>query len=312
MIFLHDLPDFGDLLAVVGDAKKIDPGLVEKDYWIMHVLWGLQQLGHTFELKGGTSLSKGFGLIERFSEDIDIHIEPPVALPVGRNQNKPQHVAARFAFYDDLAASIKIAGIETVVRDPAFDDPKARSGGIQLVYQRSRAVPAGVKDGVLLEVGFDQVAPNRACSISSWAYDHAVANGVTGFADNRALGVACYEPGYTLVEKLQAVSKKFRQQQASGDMPKNFMRHYYDIYCLLAAPAVQTFIGTDAYRQHKDDCFGRGDEKDISRNEAFVLSDPNVRTLYAAEFAATSALYYNGQPPFAELLSRIGENAGRM
>lgn len=33
----------------------------------MQALWGLQQLGMTFELKGGTSLSKGFGLIHRFS-----------------------------------------------------------------------------------------------------------------------------------------------------------------------------------------------------------------------------------------------------
>ena len=40
----------------------------------MHCLWGLQQQGFQFELKGGTSLSKGFGIIERFSEDIDIQI----------------------------------------------------------------------------------------------------------------------------------------------------------------------------------------------------------------------------------------------
>jgi predicted nucleotidyltransferase component of viral defense system len=43
---------------------------VEKDYWIMHGLYGLQQMGMSFELKGGTSLSKGYGIIERFSEDI--------------------------------------------------------------------------------------------------------------------------------------------------------------------------------------------------------------------------------------------------
>ena len=43
----------------------------------MHCLYGLQQLGMTFELKGGTSLSKGFQIIDRFSEDIDIRIEPP-------------------------------------------------------------------------------------------------------------------------------------------------------------------------------------------------------------------------------------------
>ena len=45
MNFLHEQSDFGDLLAVVGDTLKIDPGLVEKDYWLMHTLRGLQQLG---------------------------------------------------------------------------------------------------------------------------------------------------------------------------------------------------------------------------------------------------------------------------
>jgi hypothetical protein len=91
MKLLHDEPDFADLLAVTGRNLGIDPSLVEKDYWIMHALWGLQQLGKTFELKGGTSLSKGFGLIHRFSEDIDIRIEPDKTLRVGHNHDKPQH-----------------------------------------------------------------------------------------------------------------------------------------------------------------------------------------------------------------------------
>ncbi|WP_425485263.1 nucleotidyl transferase AbiEii/AbiGii toxin family protein [Burkholderia guangdongensis] len=40
----------------------------------MQCLWGLQAQGFQFELKGGTSLSKGFGIIHRFSEDIDIRM----------------------------------------------------------------------------------------------------------------------------------------------------------------------------------------------------------------------------------------------
>lgn len=40
----------------------------------MHALYPLQQQGIEFELKRGTSLSKGYDLIHRFSEDIDIHI----------------------------------------------------------------------------------------------------------------------------------------------------------------------------------------------------------------------------------------------
>jgi predicted nucleotidyltransferase component of viral defense system len=75
--FLHRHRNFPDLIRIVADEREIDPALVEKDYWIMHCLYGLQQLKLTFELKGGTSLSKGFQIINRFSEDIDIRIEPP-------------------------------------------------------------------------------------------------------------------------------------------------------------------------------------------------------------------------------------------
>ncbi len=119
MIFLHDAPDFADLIGVVGRELGIDPALIEKDYWIMHCLYGLQQMGRTLQLKGGTSLSKGFGLIHRFSEDIDIRIEPSPALPTGKNQNKPNQVAARGKFFDELADAIEIPGI-TIRRLNAF------------------------------------------------------------------------------------------------------------------------------------------------------------------------------------------------
>lgn len=51
--FLHERRDFGQLIAIVAEQRGIDPTLVEKDYWIMHCLWGLQAQGFRFELKGG-------------------------------------------------------------------------------------------------------------------------------------------------------------------------------------------------------------------------------------------------------------------
>ena len=89
----------------MADAKGIDPALVEKDYWIMHCLYGLQQLKLTFELKGGTSLSKGFQIINRFSEDIDIRIEPPPGhdVKIGPNQLSQAQIKTRTDFYDWLA-----------------------------------------------------------------------------------------------------------------------------------------------------------------------------------------------------------------
>jgi hypothetical protein len=135
--FLHERQDFGQLLTLVADERSLDPMLVEKDYWIMHCLWGLQAQGFQFELKGGTSLSKGFNVIHRFSEDIDIRIEPPNDLVVktGRNQDKPAHIASRRAYYDEIASRIRIPGITHVERDAQVDDDKMRSAGIRLILQ---------------------------------------------------------------------------------------------------------------------------------------------------------------------------------
>ena len=43
--FLHNHRQFADLIRIVAEAQGIAPALVEKDYWIMQSLYGLQQLG---------------------------------------------------------------------------------------------------------------------------------------------------------------------------------------------------------------------------------------------------------------------------
>ena len=306
--FLHNHPQFPDLIRIVAENEGIAPALVEKDYWIMQSLYGLQQLGMTFELKGGTSLSKGYGLISRFSEDIDIRIEPPADPPVmaGRNHDKAAHVQSRKDFYDGLAQSIIIDGIISVERDTAFDDARQyRSAGIRLTYASINGSVEGLKDGVLLEVGFDDVAPNEARDITSWAYEFAADK--VEIIDNRALGVACYHPGHTLVEKLQAISTKFRQQQQTGAFPPNFMRHYYDVYSLLQEPTVQAFIGTQAYLDHKARRFPKADNPVIAENEAFALSNPETRAALQKAFEASSALYFRGQPAFDDILAEIAK-----
>lgn len=311
--FLHNLKDFRDLIQVVSSERRILPQLIEKDYWIMHVLYGLAKQGFVFELKGGTSLSKGYRIIERFSEDIDIRIEPPEELRVmaGRNHQKPAHVDSRRRFFDWLAENIQIPGIESVNRDHEFDDDQFRGAGIRLIYPTTLQAVVGLKPGILLEVGFDDTTPNEAVDISSWALDKASTSGVK-FTENRALQVKCYHPAYTLVEKLQAVSTKFRQQQESGGFPVNFLRHYYDIYCLLADPRVQEFIGTYTYQKRKEERFRKEDVRCISENQAFLLHDPAVYQLYTSEYAKTEGLYYAGMVPFDMILKRIRENFDRL
>ena len=66
-IFLHEHKEFPALLRIIEEETGILSHLVEKDYWIMHCLNGLKAQGYDFQLKGGTSLSKGYGIIHRFS-----------------------------------------------------------------------------------------------------------------------------------------------------------------------------------------------------------------------------------------------------
>ena len=308
--FLHNHADFSALIRIVAGEMAIDPALVEKDYWIMHCLFGLQNLGMAFELKGGTSLSKGFGIIHRFSEDIDIRIEPPEHMNVktGRNQDKPYHCQSRKDFYDGLAASIKIDGIHDIQRDTAFDDSKYRGGGIRLYYKNLGSQIDGLKEGILLEVGFDDITPNTPKTISSWTYDYAA--GKVPIIDNRAVNVACYHSGYTLVEKLQTISTKYRQQQDTGTFPINFMRHYYDVYCLLQDAETLAFIETPEYEAHKERRFRSADNPIIAENHAFLLHAPKTRADYKAAYQSTRTLYYRSQPDFDEILAKIQEHIG--
>jgi hypothetical protein len=90
--FLHERTDFNPLV----ESEKInDPALVEKDYWIMHAVFGLKQLGLTFELKGGTSLVRGFGVIHRFSEDIGAHSHRALRWIAGRKSKSRKASASR-------------------------------------------------------------------------------------------------------------------------------------------------------------------------------------------------------------------------
>lgn len=311
--YLHNHPQFADLIRIVADEKGIDPSLVEKDYWIMHCLYGLQKLNMKFELKGGTSLSKGHKIIGRFSEDIDIRIEPPPERKVatGRNQTNTGQVQSRKDFYDWLATKIKINGITKVARDTAYDNKDYFSGGIRLSYKGINKFPLGLSDGVLLELGFDDVSPNEPKDISSWVYDYAAAKKID-VIDNRAKGVACYDPRYTFVEKLQTISTKFRLQQQNSGSPVNFMRHYYDVYNLLQRSEVQTFIGTPEYKAHKQKRFRGGDNPNIKQNQAFVLSDPATRATYAKAYIDSAALYFGDKPTFEDILKEIGKWADRL
>ncbi len=309
---LHEQTDFRDLLLTVTARERIVPQLVEKDYWLMHTLWALKSQGFRYEIKGGTSLSKGWKVIDRFSEDVDIKIFPPdgADVPIGKNQSNPSQRKKREEFFNGLKERIVVPGASGVERDTEFDDHDFRNAGLRVLYESQFDTLEVLKEGVLLEVGFDVTSPNELMTISSWAYDFG-AEREPDVLDNRALEVPCYCPEYTLVEKLSAISKKYRQEKEGRIVP-NFTRHYYDVFQLLDQPRVQGFLGTAAYYKHKKDRFHKDDEPDITRNEAFVLSDAVIRKRYSDRYRISSGLYLRSQPSIELIINRIQKYAVRL
>lgn len=110
--FIHQRSEFPQVVEAVSRRNNIAVQLVEKDYWLMHVLWAVQNCGLQYELKGGTSLSKGWEIISRFSEDIDIKTFPSKDLKVysSKNQSKPKHRESRNAYFEWLLGKLEIAG----------------------------------------------------------------------------------------------------------------------------------------------------------------------------------------------------------
>lgn len=111
------------------------------------------------------------------------------------------------------------------------------------------------------------------------------------------------------MEKLQAIVtkySKYKEGKGGRTLPENFLRHYYDIYCLLELPEVQAFIGTDEYEAYKAERF-RNYDTVVKNCAGFTLDQDDDREIFEENYTKTSALYYKGQISFSKILERIAD-----
>jgi hypothetical protein len=77
--FKRSPADQAAIIREVAARRGLSPVIVEKDFWVswtLAVLFAHPEFGEQLVFKGGTSLSKVYGVIERFSEDIDLSVSP--------------------------------------------------------------------------------------------------------------------------------------------------------------------------------------------------------------------------------------------
>ena len=229
MALFRDDPEFAAGITEAASRLGVARGFVEKDYWVTQVLHALHLVfPGQFLLKGGTSLSKGYGIIDRFSEDIDILVVP-------RNDHSATTAEARLrAMVTGTAAALELPW--DAARTPGRGLFPSRGDVIRYVAtEDSTGLSAGIRPGeVLLETGFaGGPEPSEMCEVVTLV-GTALEILPGDYEDLAPFDLRMLDPKRTLIEKCAALHHLASIWTAENPpTDARFGRHYYDIYQLL-------------------------------------------------------------------------------
>ena len=299
----RDSNDFGPTLDAAAERLGISATAVERDYWVSQVLWVLaQRFDGDFIFKGGTSLSKGYKIVERFSEDVDVLVPPG-----GRGRGATDKLMKEMG--DTVASGIRgaaslVGGSET-----------GRHRCYEVRYPATRDATASVRTSVVLEMGVRGGShPNERVPISCLLGDALAAAGtdLSEFTDLQPFDVVVLHPGRTLLEKLAHVdaAAKALERDAALVPDRRIGRHFYDVYQLLGDDRVLDLLADrdeiaevmisigDVTRAHFDggEASEPRPEGDFAASPAFDLNSDVSRRLHAAYDDTMAELYFGRDP----------------
>jgi hypothetical protein len=316
MSFVHDDPEFVALLTQVSAETGIAAALVEKDYWITHSLWALHETKLAILFKGGTSLSKGFGLIERFSEDLDLMIErggvvtlPEVTHWASTNSGP---IAQRRAFYDGLPAVLAIPGV-SVEFDAKRQDKYARAADYIGRYPGAHVagLPTAMSPFVRFELGRARVVPFALMPLTSFVHEHLARLGMRGdYVDNQPRAVRCVHPVVTLLEKLDALSRRYNRDVVEADA---FVRHYEDAARIIQALDRLPPLETSALALAEDMLAEKGIAAlPTADDPSLVLDAPEKRASVERAYGKIAPMFWGARIPLDEACAIIREWVGAL
>lgn len=300
MRFLHEDEGYSAALDQVFRKFGIPRAQIEKDYFITHVLWALQASGLGLWFKGGTCLSKGYGIISRFSEDLDLKIESGRAAGMPADPNwkgeKETHIARRREWFEALASTANVPTCTASINE-AFVDDRHRSVVIDVLYPGAYVAELGpvIRPWVRLEVGSARVTPFLDRPITSWLHDHAASLGaLEGLVDNRPPSIRCIHPLVTLIEKLDAMTRRWGRDDLD---PFVFVRHWEDAAGVIAAlPTLPAFPTSACALVDEMLAAHQIRERPRADHEAFTLR-PSARVdALLAGHAAIADMFYGDRP----------------
>lgn len=223
----------------ISESKGMAPFAVEKDWWVVQVLSAVfdMEIGKSLIFKGGTSLSKAWGLIERFSEDIDLVFDRSYFAYDGeltrtqvKNLRKKAGAYIEGTLSSNFEKKLKDIGLSDIklnyIKQEASDADPVK---IEIHYPNVIEYPGYVEPRVLLEISCSSLMePAEIRSISTLLDDHYPDS---DFAQ-KPIEIPSVIPERTFLEKLFLLHEEFHRPKEKIRI-KRQSRHLYDIFQLL-------------------------------------------------------------------------------
>jgi hypothetical protein len=302
-----------NIFAETARQKALPISSIEKDWWVVHTLSALFSTEYADKLifKGGTSLSKSWNLIDRFSEDIDLVLDREFLGFAGELSNKQIH-KLRYASYEFISTKFVVAldmsfkkiGLENVIVKPQQvvnhdQDPLT----IEIYYPKLTGHDIYLRPDILVEIGSRSLKePYSQRNISTFVSEM--------FAENPVI-IPTVNPERTFLEKVFLLHEEYRRP-AEKRRVERLSRHLYDIEKISQTPYFQKAMEdkklykTIVEHREKFSRLGGVDYTKHKPEHIRIVPPENLLSLWEDDYERMkNSMIYGEKISFNELIMRI-------
>lgn len=313
-----------ELIDEVSRRRNLAPAILEKDYWVCRTLdaiFSLPDIGEHLVFKGGTSLSKVFGLIERFSEDVDLsfhrdylgfgdHDHDPEAAASNKNQRKriDDLQAACVEHIREVLLPALQAKFQNLLGDDGWSlevDPQESQTLLFHFPQAGAASLSYIKPAVRIELG---------ARSDHWPREsHSILSYLGETLDQPLLGKATIEvlaAERTFWEKATILHAECHRP-AEKPMPTRYARHYHDLARIAASDVADRALADTELRkrvvEHKSIYFRSASANyDLAVPGSFrLIPDASRLAELQKDHDSMAQMFFTPPPPLSEILETL-------
>lgn len=227
------------IFEAIGNEMGIPASAVEKDWWVVQTLELIQkqEAAPYIVFKGGTSLSKAWNIIKRFSEDIDLALDKhflEIEECTTLKQVKTLRSVTRKYIYNKFIPELQelfISAGYTDVKAELYEEEGENLEPVQILVRYETCAPPSsyTKPEVKIEIGSRSLCePLTNREFSSLVGEHYSGK---PFADT-PITIPSVNPERTFLEKLFLLHEEFQKPEAEIRINR-LSRHLYDIEMLM-------------------------------------------------------------------------------